>query len=538
MRARLVLRLASAALASLGAATYAAACAADGPAARNGGGDTDADFALVPLVPAAPLPRPLAVPGADALPPDAAPAPRPAELTVQYVQRLPAIDYVWGSANPRVDGWPAVGQRMTWRAHVRNWFPTARAVAYRWELDGREVARGTMTIPAGEVGTADYQLPWAFERHELAFVLDPENAVAEEEEHDNRVALATDALSVGFWVERSVYDWFRAHQHELPEAHADSFEDWAQRQVALYNELFARAVYPETPNGVRERLRLDRVTVVPDGALPLDPAARTVGGAFDPASARPDLADRTVDLQWGFPASTVTSLFADLRTRSINNQFYWYSGFVQHEMGHARGMIDVYGQTVYAGLPGHTVALSGLETLGTVSFPAGTAALLFRSEPGLMATDWTFLDRTSAVIWERMKGARARFGNYNSPEDLGWFLNDLLPDDVRLRFVNADGAPAAGVRVSVYQGTRPAGTMAVAYGREYDATPDVVATTDARGEASLGHNPFARAGPVVNDEGFSNATAIVRAERGRFAHVYFLTASDVVVRSAGGAPQR
>jgi hypothetical protein len=511
-------------------ALFAAGCAENGPAAADGG----EDFALQPLVVPAPLPRPLTIPAPAAA--DTGRAPRPAELTIQYVQRLPAIDYVWGSANPRVDGWPAVGQRMTWRAHVRNWFPAARTVAYRWELDGREVGRGTVTIPAGEVGAADYVLPWAFERHELAFAIDPENAVAEEEEHNNRVALATDALSVGFYVERSVYDHFRAHQHEFPEAHSTSFEDWAQRQVTLYNELFARAVYPETPDGVRERLRLDRIAVVADGALPLDPAAHTVGGSFDPASARPNVADRTVDLQWGFPSKAL-SAYEDRASRAINNQFFWYSGFVQHEVGHARGMIDVYGESVYAGVPGHAGALPWVPVIGTVTYPTGQASVLFRSEPGLMATDWTFLDRTSAVVWERMAGRRARFGNYNSPEDIGWFLNDLLPDDVRLRFVNADGTPATAVRVSVYQGTRPAGPLAVVYGREYDATPDVVATTDALGEASLGHNPFARAGPVVNDEDFSNATAIVRAERGPIAHVYFLTASDVVVQRARLAPR-
>jgi hypothetical protein len=44
--------------------------------------------------------------------------------------------------------------------------------------------------------------------------------------------------------------------------------------------------------------------------------------------------------------------------------------------------------------------------------------------------------------------------------------------------------------------------------------------------------------PVVHGEAFSDATAIVRAERGRCSHVYFLAARDVVVRSAGAAPRR
>src|SRR5215216_1524552 len=42
--------------------------------------------------------------------PSAAPSAASGELTIQYIQRLPLIDFVWQSANPTVDGWPAVGQ--------------------------------------------------------------------------------------------------------------------------------------------------------------------------------------------------------------------------------------------------------------------------------------------------------------------------------------------------------------------------------------------------------------------------------------------
>lgn len=81
-------------------------------------------------------------------------------------------------------------------------------------------------------------------------------------------------------------------------------------QVESYNLLLARAVYPETPNGVLDRIRLDRVTVVADGALPLDPAGANVGGSFTPAQARPNLPDRSVDLQWGFPSDLLDPRYA------------------------------------------------------------------------------------------------------------------------------------------------------------------------------------------------------------------------------------
>ena len=32
------------------------------------------------------------------------------DLQIRYIQRLPEIDFVWGSTNPSVEGWPALGQ--------------------------------------------------------------------------------------------------------------------------------------------------------------------------------------------------------------------------------------------------------------------------------------------------------------------------------------------------------------------------------------------------------------------------------------------
>ena len=45
------------------------------------------------------------------------------------------------------------------------------------------------------------------------------------------------------------------------------------------------------------------------------------------------------------------------------------------------------------------------------------------------------LDRYSAVVLNRMKGMRAREGNFNEPWDMGRFLNDL-PAANHVRFVN------------------------------------------------------------------------------------------------------
>src|SRR5262245_26733099 len=75
------------------------------------------------------------------------------DLTVGYIQRVPVMSWVQGSTNPKVEGWPAVGQSVTWRGFVRNLSGTARnGVQYRWLWDGAQVATGTVNIAAN--GTA------------------------------------------------------------------------------------------------------------------------------------------------------------------------------------------------------------------------------------------------------------------------------------------------------------------------------------------------------------------------------------------------
>jgi hypothetical protein len=229
------------------------------------------------------------------------------DLSIGWISRLPAIDYVWGSANPTRDGWPAVGQKVTWQAHVKNWSKNdGQSVAYRWVLDGVAVDSGQMRIPARSEKTVDYPWDWEFTRHELKFVIDPANAIKEEEERNNELLIYTDAITVGFYVEQSVYDYFRQHQRKLglgsnTEAGSNTWEDWAQRHIRRWNQMLASAIYPETPSGVLDRVRLDKITVVPDGALPLVPLTGMEQPGAGP-STHPNLNDRTVDMQWGFPA--------------------------------------------------------------------------------------------------------------------------------------------------------------------------------------------------------------------------------------------
>src|SRR5262245_25112860 len=96
------------------------------------------------------------------------PQPTANDLTVAYIQRLPVMNGVPNSTQPTTEGWPAVGQEVTWRAFVKNFSSSAHSgVQYRWFLDGAEVASGTFNVAANGTETIDLSSAWDFDRHSL-----------------------------------------------------------------------------------------------------------------------------------------------------------------------------------------------------------------------------------------------------------------------------------------------------------------------------------------------------------------------------------
>jgi len=420
-----------------------------------------------------------------------APAALADDLTVTHISRLPELDYVWGSTSPTRDGWPAAGQEIVWRANVKNFSPREVAAGYRWTLDGVVIARGTRTIAPNATTAVDLPSTWSFDRHRLAFDVDA--VPGEESTSNNRLEVFTDALSVGFWVEQSVYDFFRKNQHSLGVG-STCWENWAQRMVGFYNDMAAMAVYPETPNGVADRWRIEKIVVVPDDALPLAPPVQAQRGR-DPTvgSTQPDVRDRSVDLMWGFRAVTAGS-YGDTHTATLANPFY-IAPVILHELGHARYLTDVYGFDVLDQPPAFRNAF-GISH-----------ATQFQ---GLMHRDLTFIDRYSAVALNLIAGARATRGNYDEPENIGAFLNDL-PAENRLTIRDAGGAPLANAEVEIFQSNPD--SFDEWYATDYDDVPDLTLRTDANGRVLVGRCPFSKDGVVRNSWRGSNTVAIVRVNR-------------------------
>jgi hypothetical protein len=439
--------------------------------------------------------------------------PAAADLSVGWIAREPKIAYVWESNNPTRDGWPAVGQQVKWVGHVWNLTGARQTdIAYRWTIDGQTVAEGTTAL---EQGDNRLELPWnwTFDRHEIALDVDTGGKVTESVERNNRLLIYSDAVAVGFWVERGFWEGIRPII-ATADFRAVTFADWMQIRIRQFNTMAHLARYEETPNGVRDRWRVDEIHIVEDGALPLVPPGADVRdwGALERSwpVLYPDSRDRTVDMMWGFPTSSLEFY----RSVPFLTWTMLYDSLI-HELGHARTLIDVYvwrldsrDQITMTNAPPH-------DSFGN---------LHITTEWGMMNTQWGFLDRYSAVVLDRMAGERARMGNFNEPWDMGDFLNDL-PARNRIFLKDSFGRTFPGRTVRIYSTSSriDPGWEESPYRMLIDGTPELTLTTDAEGAVEVGRNPFSD-GELFARVDQTNVMAIVQLVDGTFSRWGYLEA--------------
>jgi hypothetical protein len=399
------------------------------------------------------------------------------DLDVTYIERTPRYNYDALKKNP------AVGDLVTFNGHIKNWDNLTDSAGFRWELDGVPVASGTLSdLKANEERVVTWQWNWQAGPHKIKLVVDPDNAVAEYSEVNNVVEDRTDGIIVAFWVEQSLYDYFHERQRNL-NIGSNSWEDWAQRQMAKWNEHNAFSIWDVTPNGVTDRVRVDKITIVPDNALPLN------GGL---AGNNPDSRDKTPDLVWGFEWDPASTFYSNTTSKDPGNPFYLEPSLV-HEMGHARYLVDNYTWDVANNTEVTQVQITepttGLPVAGTALMPylAFNSVLYYNQSGGIMTGPYgnNIWSPHEAGALQRIAGRRAVSGNMNAPGNIGEFLNDL-PAANHVRFVNGAGQPLVGAAVRWYAASPGPGYG----GKTFDNSPEYTLTTDADGYIHLPRDPF------------------------------------------------
>jgi len=384
------------------------------------------------------------------------------DLDVTYISRAPLYTRydVWYTDDGRPylrpgtendQRWPAPGEVVTFTVHIINKGTIASGTfTFKWFIDGSEVHSGTHgSLAPGEEGTETYRWAWAHTmdgerllgKHTVRFTVDPADAIPETYESNNNLEDRTDALSLFLALTPALYT---ALETPIDFQWPFSAEDWFQKQIAAMNAAFARSIYTLAPNGIIERVRLDKILVVPT-APPPDLAED--GGFFIDADDRFGSAyyDPTTDV----------------------------SGGLIHELMHQLGIIDLYNLDT---------ALENLQVVDRLGLPVQTQFWSNALLPGVMNDPRIrplICDEHTAHALNSNKGYRR--GYY------GEYLFDV-PARVGLRVLDDRGDPAPGVTIRCYQRSAESGPYAGGPGT-IDATPEISGTTDSSGLLWLPNRP-------------------------------------------------
>ncbi|HYI07485.1 MAG TPA: CARDB domain-containing protein [Thermoanaerobaculia bacterium] len=412
---------------------------------------------------------------------DAAKPPvRRPDLDVTHISRTPrykryVIDESRGLPQQLAPGtendkrWPEAGEIVTYTAHVINrGEAAANPFRYQWTVDGVAVRALAMPkrLEAGERTTVSLQIPWTDEPQEVEFTADPANKVIETVETNNSLTAGSHDLTISFSVEQGIYDLYNARTNLTG---SRSFEDWMQAQVAWMNERFGQALYPSSPGGIVDRVRVDKVVIVPE-----------LDGPNSPRRVDPDFL--LIDGGWPVSDGDPTNAAGEGGSwlESVNLNIGRIDHGLIHELAHQLGVIDLYRMNIKPDGPddpngGVSVKDSSgrVITYDRLPFPVFCCGGMMGGGDTRPWNDGTFFEsHTAAGMNSHARHRRGHFGEY---------LFDT-PLENRLRIIdNRTGDPVAGARVALYQKD---------YNTEdIDDAPEITGTTNALGLMDLPNRP-------------------------------------------------
>ena len=201
------------------------------------------------------------------------------DLTVRYIERLPrdpgfhgVVDYNQPGKKdlPVLMVDPAkyqlhrqVDEVVTFVIHVFNAGAAAAGpFDYTVSIDDQPFESGRIDgLKPAEEKLVEVEWNWEDDPHEIKVELDPQKTIKEITRLNNTFVDPTRALTFFFAVHQTTYDNF---SKSLNVVDSFCFEDWAQYHVHMMNYLFAESKWPSAPNGIAERVRVDKIIVVPE----------------------------------------------------------------------------------------------------------------------------------------------------------------------------------------------------------------------------------------------------------------------------------
>jgi hypothetical protein len=381
------------------------------------------------------------------------------DIQVAWLSRAPVyapyqVDYADGwtpTLRPGTENakhWPDAGEPITYTARVANRGTQPTGVfGFRWQMDGVTVAVGSVdNLLPGQWIALTMHWRWDQARHWVSFDADPAGLVSEASELNNGLREATDALYQDIRVHPYVYEAFTHYQNARG---SYNFEDWVQTQYAQMNERFTQAVYPETPQGILDRVRINAIRVVTDMNTSLPD--HDGSWQFDVEADDPDTPQNE------------SRESAERYAQAFATGIDW--GLI-HELMHQLGFIDLYQVDVEA----DRVLLSGKDGLPLLSSYTCRNCDLMSGGDTTPYRNPTYLSRYTAAAMNRNYGFRR--GYY------GEFLYDIPLTNVLVLRDNA-GSPLVGALVEVFQ----------SFENSLPETPVISGVSDANGAFVLSNRP-------------------------------------------------
>ena len=352
------------------------------------------------------------------------------DLSIHFMSRTPrykryCLDYVndvpqlcEGTADAK--RFPDPGERVTFTALIANQGNiTSTATVYSWRLDGGVQAVGVM--PALGPG-AEHELSWYWDwqpgAHTVTLWVD--GASTELTTANNTLDHRTDAHYLEILVHPYFVQAFSGYRNLVG---TYSFQDWLQAQAAQLNQRLAAASYPDTPDGIADRIRIDVIT-----------ETVKVGG-------NEVVGNLAYDGRWTFRTEQDYKRTPENEARiSAENYAQRYAAGIDwgliHELAHQLGVIDLY-QLNVSPSAGNKIK-QDLPLLSGFIWPS----------PGLMGggdirpyDSSYFSDHTARALVTNSGYRRGYFGEY---------LYDL-PAEVWVQVLDREGEPVPQAGITAYQ---------------------------------------------------------------------------------------
>ena len=308
------------------------------------------------------------------------------------------------------------GEEITLTAHVRNFgFKDAEPFECIWLIDDKKVKRDKYRTKLKEMGEATFDLKWKWQDgfHHVTFRIaadQPEIATINDEVRDALWGLGLIYVvsedRCGAWHQfRSAYGTF-------------SFESFYRWHIDIMNLLFEASKFPSSPDGIKARVRLDRIVYDDDP------------GSFEPARRYSEDGIAYDQGRWIWqnePKERETGVY--YQTDPVwRNRTEWS---LPHELGHQLGLTDWYWLDE-PGVDYHVWPDTGEKV---THFQKHPHAMMHWHGPSVYnEVDAGYLNQ-----------------NWNKPR--GYFADHAfaIPDENFLRIVDVNGNGVPGAKVEIFQ---------------------------------------------------------------------------------------